>query len=97
MTSCAQLTNKLYIPDYAKRHGYDLIIDYEEHAERGTMWYKFDMIERIIRAGTHDWIWWLDFDTLITNTTTPVTDVIDDALANITNPKDVDFILTNDW
>lgn len=61
------------------------------------MWYKFDMIERIIRAGTHDWIWWLDFDTLITNTTTLVTDVIDEALANITNPDAVDFILTNDW
>jgi mannan polymerase II complex MNN10 subunit len=83
--------------DYAKRHGYDLIVDYESQSSRGTTWLKFDMIERVINAQTHDWIWWMDFDTLITNTTIPLVDVIAESLANTTKPADVDFLVNNDW
>lgn len=61
------------------------------------MWHKFDMAERVIKAGTHDWIWWMDFDTLITNTSLPLTDIINESLENVTNPADVDFLVTNDW
>jgi mannan polymerase II complex MNN10 subunit len=83
--------------DYANRHGYDLIVDYESHATRGTTWLKFDMIERVINARTHDWVWWMDFDTLITNTTMPLTDIITESLANATEPAEVDFLVNNDW
>jgi mannan polymerase II complex MNN10 subunit len=55
------------------------------------------MIERLIKGGQYDWIWWLDFDTLFTNMTIPVTDIIQESLSNVTNPDDVDFLLTNDW
>jgi mannan polymerase II complex MNN10 subunit len=55
------------------------------------------MMERLIKAGQHDWIWWLDFDTLFTNMTIKVTDIIQESLVNATNPDDIDFLLTNDW
>ncbi|OCK76036.1 glycosyltransferase family 34 protein [Lepidopterella palustris CBS 459.81] len=87
------LKNKAH---YVKRHGYDLIVDYESHSTRGTTWLKFDMVERLINANQHDWIWWMDFDTLITNTTIKVEDIINESLANSTAPADVDFLVTND-
>jgi mannan polymerase II complex MNN10 subunit len=87
----------LYVKDYTRLHGYDFIMDYESNSSRGTTWLKFDMIERLIKGGQYDWIWWLDFDTLFTNMTIPVTDIIQESLSNVTNPDDVDFLLTNDW
>ncbi|KAF2187060.1 glycosyltransferase family 34 protein [Zopfia rhizophila CBS 207.26] len=81
---------------YARRHRYDFIVDYESHSERGTMWSKFDMIERLINAEKHDWIWWMDFDTLITNTDIKVADIINESLANVTNPDQIDHLLTHD-
>lgn len=72
-------------------------MDYESHAERGTTWLKFDMIERLIQAKQHDWIWWMDFDTLITNTTMKLEDVISETLANSTKPDNIDFLVTDDW
>ncbi|KAF2274278.1 uncharacterized protein EI97DRAFT_435366 [Westerdykella ornata] len=91
------LRNKAH---YARAHNYTLIVDYESHASRGTTWKKFDMIEDVVRAGTHDWVWWLDFDTLITNTTMAVADVIEEALGDATatgmDPGEVDFLVTDD-
>ncbi len=66
-------------------------------AEGSGFWHKLDMLERGMKAGTYDWIWWIDFDTLITNTTIRLEDIIADALANHTNPDGVDMILTPDW
>jgi mannan polymerase II complex MNN10 subunit len=83
---------------YSRKHGYDLVVDYEERSQRGNMWLKFDMMERLIIAGKHDWIWWIDFDTLFTNSDIKVTDLITSTLANSTsNPADIDFILAKDW
>jgi mannan polymerase II complex MNN10 subunit len=55
------------------------------------------MIERVINARTHDWVWWMDFDTLITNTSMPLTDIIAESLGNVTEPAEVDFLVNNDW
>ena len=84
-------------PDYARQNGYDLIVDYEANSPRGTMWQKFDMIERVIRAGKHDWVWWIDFDTLYMNTTARITDVIHETVTNTTNPDGINMIFTRDW
>ncbi|KAF1951811.1 hypothetical protein CC80DRAFT_508458 [Byssothecium circinans] len=81
---------------YTRRHGYDFIIDYEAHADRGTMWWKFEMIARLIREKKYDWLWWIDFDTLITNTDIKLTDIIEETLANVTNPGEIDYLLTHD-
>ena len=87
-----------YIPKaYARHQGYDLFVDFETREPRGTMWHKFIMLEEVMAGGNHDWIWWIDFDTLITNTTIKLEDIILDSLANSTRPMDVDFLLTGDW
>lgn len=54
------------------------------------------MLERLIRKGTYDWVWWLDVDTLITNTEIKLTDIIDEALANVTNPQEIDWLINHD-
>lgn len=54
------------------------------------------MAERLIASGKYDWIWWLDFDTLITNTDIQVVDVINEALANTTSPNNIDWLFTHD-
>ncbi len=55
------------------------------------------MVERVIRAGQHDWIWYIDFDVLITNTSMSLTDVIHESLENAPIPDAVDFLVTDDW
>ncbi|KAF2270453.1 hypothetical protein CC78DRAFT_133154 [Lojkania enalia] len=81
---------------YARRHGYDFIVDYESHTDKGTCYWKFNMMERLIKQGKWDWIWWVDFDTLITNTDIKVADIIQDELANVTNADSIDWLLTHD-
>ncbi|KAF2792236.1 glycosyltransferase family 34 protein [Melanomma pulvis-pyrius CBS 109.77] len=81
---------------YARRHGYDFIVDYEAHTDRGTTYWKFNMMERLIKTGKWDWIWWMDFDTLITNTDIKVADIIEETLKNATDPKNIDFLTTHD-
>ncbi|KAE9974865.1 hypothetical protein EG327_008643 [Venturia inaequalis] len=87
------LKNKAY---YAKKHGYDFYIDYESNNDRGMMWHKFDMVQKVINASEHDWVWWMDFDTLITNTNTKLEEIILESLANATDPDSVDYIFTPD-
>lgn len=94
----SNLTFLTCVSDYARRHGYDLIVDYEAHSEKGLMWWKYAMIERLIKKKNKDWdwIWWMDFDTLITNTDIKVADIVDEALANVTDPSQIDWILSHD-
>jgi mannan polymerase II complex MNN10 subunit len=71
-------------------------VDYESHTDRAVIFWKFNMAERLIMTGKYDWIWWLDFDTLVTNTDTKVTDIIDEELRNATNADDIDYLFTHD-
>lgn len=82
---------------YARRHGYDLIVDYDTNEARGTMWHKFIMLEEAMATKKYDWIWWIDFDTLITNTTIKIEDIIQESLASYTRPNELDFLFTADW
>jgi mannan polymerase II complex MNN10 subunit len=61
------------------------------------MWHKFVMLEQVMAEKKHDWIWWIDFDTLITNTTIKLEDIIQESLKNSTRPNDIDFLFTGDW
>ncbi|KAH7124168.1 galactosyl transferase GMA12/MNN10 family-domain-containing protein [Dendryphion nanum] len=81
---------------YARRHGYDFIVDYESHTDRGTTYYKFNMMERLVKEGKWDWIWWIDFDTLITNTEIKVGDIIANHLKDMPKPDEIDYLLTHD-
>ena len=55
------------------------------------------MMERLIKQDKYDWLWWMDFDTLITNTDIKVADIIQETLANVTKPDDIDYLTTHDW
>jgi mannan polymerase II complex MNN10 subunit len=78
---------------YANKHGYDLQVDYEGPGA----WHKLNMIENAINKRRYDWIWWMDFDTLITNKTIKITDIIEEALQKHKNPDMVSMMLTADW
>jgi len=90
---------------YARQHDYDFIVDYDVTNERDVMWGKFDMLRRVIDAGQHEFVWWMDFDTLITNMTTKVEDVIDRGLKAAVARGDVregaedeiDWLVSEDW
>jgi mannan polymerase II complex MNN10 subunit len=72
-------------------------VDYEAHTtHRDICFSKFDMTERLINSGKYDWIFWLDFDTLITNTKIAVETLIEEQLANATNPEEIDYLFTHD-
>lgn len=62
-----------------------------------AVWHKLNMIEYLIRTEEFDWIWWIDYDTVITNTETKLEDVILDALRSAEKADEIDFILTADW
>jgi len=87
------LSNKFM---YARSHGYHLEFDWKGDGA----WHKLKMIERLIQRKQFEWIWWIDFDTLITNTTVNLEDLIDESLeqakADGKNPDDIDMILTPD-
>jgi mannan polymerase II complex MNN10 subunit len=55
------------------------------------------MIEDAIDTTRYEWIWWLDYDTLITNTTVKLTDIIDNTLRSRPDRDNIDLILTPDW
>lgn len=81
-------------PVYARKHGYDLIFDFE--GEGGT-YCKIDMLQREIRTQNYDWLWWIDYDTLITNYTVKLEDIIHEAIHSTDHPDDIHQILTSDW
>ncbi|KAI4631871.1 uncharacterized protein J4E87_002578 [Alternaria ethzedia] len=82
---------------YSRRHGYDFVTDFEAHSEpRSPVYWKFDMVERLVKTNKYDWIWWLDFDTLITDTGVAVADVVRDELEKAENANEVDYIFTHD-
>ncbi|CAE7000514.1 hypothetical protein CFE70_001015 [Pyrenophora teres f. teres 0-1] len=82
---------------YARRHGYDFVADYEAHSSTGNpVYWKFDMVERLIKSKKYDWIWWIDFDSLVTNTAVKLAEIIDEELQKASSPDEVDFIFSHD-
>ncbi|KAI9787875.1 MAG: hypothetical protein M1816_007361 [Peltula sp. TS41687] len=78
--------------DYAKKHGYEFRFDLDGEG----FWHKYVMIENLINEERYDWIFWIDYDTLITNSTVKLENLISDSLALVKNPDQIDFILTPD-
>ena len=87
------LTVTLRAEAYAKKHHYDFKFDLEGNG----FWHKLDMVEQVIKEEKSDWMFWIDFDTLITNSTIKVEDIINETLAAHKNPDKVDMIFTPDW
>jgi hypothetical protein len=45
--------------EYARHHGYDLVVDYEaplRPTASGISWHKFAMARRLVKSGEYDWI-----------------------------------------
>lgn len=55
------------------------------------------MIDRLIEAAQHDWIWWIDFDTLVMNGNTTLENIVQDALAEVEDDSKIDLLLNVDW
>ncbi|KAF8537911.1 galactosyl transferase [Trichophaea hybrida] len=89
------LSNKF---GYARKHNYAIKFDLDMPRDLVPMavWHKLNMIEYLIRTAEYDWIWWIDYDTVITNTSVKLENIITDALKGATKPNDIDMILTAD-
>lgn len=90
--------NKL---EYAQRHGYDVILarDTPDHVIRGDdppSWTKLSLILNAFEKPDWDWLIWTDADSIFTNMTIPLSDLIFDA--GVRNPKfwTEDLIFTRD-
>ncbi|KAI8925302.1 hypothetical protein BC831DRAFT_505045 [Entophlyctis helioformis] len=64
---------------YADRHGYGLhfqttVLDETRH----PAWSKIIAMQNLMRQGQHKWLWSLDMDTIITNHSKKIGDLVDD-------------------
>ena len=83
---------------YTSKHNYDLLLDttVPESEFSNPVWHKLTMFENAIASQKYDWLWWLDFDTLITNTSIPLHTLIPKFLHNHPSPSEIAFLLTAD-
>lgn len=93
---------------YSLKHNYDLIWDFSPSFAYPKVWDKLNMSRDAIANAlsgetSYDWIWMLDFDTLITNSSIRLEDVVEQSLAYAESVdggkkdrEDVNLILTRD-
>lgn len=90
---------------YAAKYGYDLIWDFDPSLRYLKVWEKLNMtrdaiIPSLYGEKSYQWVWMLDFDTLITNTSIAISDVIERSLqfaeAEGKRGGDVHLVLTRD-
>lgn len=91
--------------EYASKHDYDLIWSFSRPSY-AKIWDKLEMIRHAFQATIendkkkYDWIWMLDYDTLITNPKISIKDIIKQSLdfaeAEGKNRDEVQLILTRD-
>lgn len=81
------------------KHNYAIKIDFStpENFVPLPFWHKLDMLEFLVRTGDYDWIWWVDYDTVITNTSIKIEDIVASALRGEKRAGDIDLLLTADW
>lgn len=93
--------------EYAEKHSYDLLWNFTSTVPKDYVkpWDKLDCIQEAAQktasgAKTYEWLWLLDFDTLITNTEVRVEDIIEQSLqfaeAEGKHRDDIQLILTRD-
>ncbi len=84
----ARYTVHINKADYCNRHGYSLMVpttilaqhqDPKSHAG-GFTWSRLDFLLRTIESGKYDWVWTVGADTLITNFTIAMEDIIATAM-----------------
>lgn len=92
--------------EYAAKHNYDFIVDWEPSQGYDKTWDKLNLIRSTIEAtlaheNSYEWLWMLDLDTLITNSSIRLESLVERGLELAEeqgkNQEDVDMILTRDW
>ncbi|KAI5367840.1 Putative glycosyltransferase 34, nucleotide-diphospho-sugar transferase [Septoria linicola] len=89
---------------YAAKQSYDIVWDFERNDKYGKDWDRLTSMEKIIKAklrgeNDYEWIWWTDYDLIITNSSITLENVVDGALARIENKahrSEIDIIMTPD-
>ncbi|USW51846.1 Putative glycosyltransferase 34, nucleotide-diphospho-sugar transferase [Septoria linicola] len=72
--------------EYAVKHNYDLVFDFEPSRGHGKSWEKLnitrDTIQKVLSGEKqYQWVWMLDYDTLIMNSAVKLEEVVEKALA----------------
>ncbi|KXT07951.1 hypothetical protein AC579_3910 [Pseudocercospora musae] len=86
---------------YARTHGYDLLWDFDYTSPYPKVWDKLYNTRHAALSEKYSWIWALDFDALITNTTIRLEDILTHSLKYAEDhesktPSTIQIILTKD-
>ncbi|CAK1362353.1 hypothetical protein CB0940_02383 [Cercospora beticola] len=89
---------------YAAKQGYDIIWDLEKNHKYTKDWDRLTAMEKVIRGklkgdNSYEWIWWSDYDSIITNSSVKLENIVEDALAEIEDSSrrsQIDIIMTPD-
>jgi len=62
--------------DYSNRHNYTYILRNLPKTNRESTWEKIDLIKQTIISNKYDYIFWMDTDSIFTNFTITIEDII---------------------
>lgn len=65
--------------DYSNRHSYTYILRNLPKTNREPIWEKMDLIKQTIISNKYDYIFWMDTDSIFTNFTIKIEDIINNA------------------
>lgn len=68
--------------DYSNRHSYTYILRKLPKTNRISTWEKIDLIKKIILSNEYDYIFWMDTDSIFTNFTIKIEDIINNTGEN---------------
>ncbi|KJX95765.1 hypothetical protein TI39_contig1051g00001 [Zymoseptoria brevis] len=89
---------------YTKKHGYDMIWSFEKaEGNYPKDWDRLNEMERAIKAthrgeNAYEWIWWTDFDLIVTNSSITLENMVELALEpySAAERDQIDMIITPD-
>jgi mannan polymerase II complex MNN10 subunit len=95
------ISNKI---KYTKKHGYDMIWSFDRsEGNYPKDWDRLKEMEKAIRGklngeNAYEWIWWIDYDLIVTNSSITLESVVEQALAPYSPAErdQIDMIITPD-
>jgi len=98
--SMKNLTVDNNIQNYCELHGYTLIDIKINDTERAPQWYKISESINVLKTNNFDWVFFIDLDCLIMNTTIKLETIIDDNYSFILPShgiKSIDYPITTSF
>ena len=79
-SNMAETTVDLNIRLYCEKHGYDIHVDKYENPDtsRAAQWHKIKVCMEVLQTNKYDWIFFIDTDCLIMNSSIKLESLIDD-------------------